>query len=182
MTIEARPMPPPNRPSQFPFLSENYRARTDAEGRFDISRLPASAYSLGIGRAFPGQQRVEPSSLIPDPVTLGVAERLEVGDIALPPNLRVSSIRGTVRDAAGRAVKGAEVYVADAAKHQPLTEPARTDAGGRFQIAVPAGGRYVISAEISASDARRLFRATVDSFEPAAGDNVLSLQFPERPE
>ena len=84
-------------------------------------------------------------------------------------------IAGVVRDAKGRPVAGARVYIVEAPAAMPDIA-ALTDDGGRFAIGTGPPGRYVVAA---AAEGWQPERATVDTRE-AASD--VDLQLTLRPE
>ena len=102
----------------------------DARGRFKLEGLAAGTVSVtatapGLGRAT--RQSVLVGSAV---------------DLYLQPG---STIAGSVRDEAGRAVKGAVVRVTAETPMQYLPPSERTDARGRFAIAGLDAGSYVVA-------------------------------------
>jgi hypothetical protein len=95
-----------------------------------------------------------------------------IADLRMPASVPLVTVVGQVKDAAGRAVPGATVYVFD--HEDPSTgsnrstsfavEPAVTDASGRYRLTTEAG-RYRMSAEIRDEKTLRIREQDAGPFE-----------------
>lgn len=115
----------------FALSGEHSTLTTDAAGRFSLA-LPAGPHVVGVGG------------------TAGVTSTMiELAAGENPPlSLRVAAgpqaIRGIVRDQAGAPFADALTMVMTA---EELVFPTRTDAEGRFALAVPASAGYMLAVE-----------------------------------
>jgi protocatechuate 3,4-dioxygenase beta subunit len=111
---------------------------SDAAGRFHLPRLIEGRYALRAHSADGSAAAYLPSIAVgeePD----GGARPLE---IALAP---AATVRGVVRDGAGRPIGGAEVALAESVL-TPLPMAARADARGEFALPSVLPGGYLVSA------------------------------------
>jgi hypothetical protein len=135
---------------------ERIRDLTDSEGRYELAHVPAGRFVVGINT----QQRQggEPEPRLFHPgvaalngatrVSLRAGERVTLRDFQLPRELAYVPVSGVVTDAGGVPAANARVYLKGPAEADYiLSEPAVTDAGGRFVIAAVAGRGYRIFAE-----------------------------------
>jgi 5-hydroxyisourate hydrolase-like protein (transthyretin family) len=146
-----------------PLGPERLRDLTDSDGRYEIAHAPAGRFIVGINT-----QRSRDGGL-PEPrlfypgvssltsatgVTLKAGERVALRDFVLPRDIVVVPVSGIVLDSAGRPAANALVYLKGQAEADYiLTEPAVTDASGRFTLAAIAGRSYRLFAERSRDDA-----------------------------
>ena len=158
-----------------PASSERLRALTGPDGRYEIVHVPAGRFVVGINtRSNPGIGTPEPRVFhpgVPSPigatrVMLKSGERVALRDFTLPPDLRFVPISGSVRDGDGAPAANARVFLKGPAEADYiLSEPAITDAAGRFSLAGIAGRGYRLFAERARSDGPN---AGIDSSEQVA--------------
>jgi hypothetical protein len=144
-------------------------AVTDRDGLYEIGKLPEGTYYVAAGgRGGAGQPRatrvLHPGVSDIAMATRAMATRVRIGfgqhrlipDIKLPADMILVTLTGTVRNAAGAAIPGVNVYVFDDVPLSPpgqlsplvfAVEPAVTDEAGRHRITTDAG-RYRMSAEL----------------------------------
>jgi hypothetical protein len=131
--------------------SQSYSAITDADGRFELTKLPAGRYQLAAAKAGyvtlqHGQRRpLEPGR----PLLVSAGQRIEGIDFHLP---RGSVIVGQVVDEFGDPVTGANVqvqryrYVNGRRQLQLAGADPTTDDRGQFRVFGLVPGEYYVSA------------------------------------
>lgn len=130
-----------------PAESTTLQALTDADGRFEIERIPPGRFLLAAGSSDTSQV------LYPGVGDLAKAERFDVrtGGRLTVKEFRlqeVTTITGVAVDAGRAPVEGARVYLREPSERGMIVSlPVVTDWSGRFVISVPAGQEYVIFAE-----------------------------------
>jgi Carboxypeptidase regulatory-like domain len=155
-----------------PLGPERLRDLTDGDGRFEIVHVPAGRFVVGINtqRNRDGEL-LEPRFLYPGVTSLAGAtrimvragERVQLRDFALPREVAFVAVSGLVLDPDGTPATGARVYLKGQAEADYiLSEPAITDAGGRFTLAAVAGRGYRVFAERPRGEASN---SRVDSSE-----------------
>lgn len=119
---------------------------TDAEGVFRLANLDTGSYQLRLDGAADGYlvrwydgQAAQASA---DPILVDPPTPVELGDLALAQGAR---IRGTVRNAAGEPLVGAEVWVR-AHPSQATVRLVATDANGDYAATALLPGTYTVSA------------------------------------
>jgi 5-hydroxyisourate hydrolase-like protein (transthyretin family) len=135
---------------------ERIRDLTDGDGRYELARIPAGRFVVGINtqprqggepepRLFhPGVAALTAATRVP----LRAGERVTLGDFQLPRELVYVALSGVVLDAGGVPAADARVYLKGQAEADYiLSEPAITDSSGRFVLAGLAGRGYRIFAE-----------------------------------
>jgi 5-hydroxyisourate hydrolase-like protein (transthyretin family) len=155
-----------------PLGPERLRDLTDSDGRFEIVHIPAGRFVVGINtqrnrdgallepRLFhPGVPALTGATRI----NLKAGERVALRDFVLPRDVVFVPISGIVLDADGAPAAGARVYLKGQAEADYiLSEPAITDARGRFTLAAIEGRGYRLFAERPRGDASN---ARIDSSE-----------------
>ncbi len=144
------------------------RTRTDAEGKFELPRLPAGDYELLVEHEgyLPAGR---PVALAAGPVGL---EDLEIEPVELA---RGGAVSGEVVDAVGAPVAGAEVAWGDP---PGWAEAVRTDARGGFSMhGLPPGDVSVVARHPAAGETEQPERARVRAREETPG---LRLRLAER--
>lgn len=135
---------------------ERIRDLTDSEGRYELAHVPAGRFVVGINTQPRQGDAPEPRLFHPGVagltaatrVSLRAGERITLGDFQLPRELVYVAVSGVVTDAGGAPAATARVYLKGPAEADYiLSEPAVTDASGRFVIAAVAGRGYRIFAE-----------------------------------
>jgi hypothetical protein len=136
---------------------ERLRALTDAAGRYEIRRVPAGRFVIGINTQRDGQgQLIEPRLFLPGVASLASAtrvrvaegERVTVENFVVPGAFRFVSLTGVVFDASGTPAANARVYLKGPAESDyVLGEPVVTGPDGRFTLAAVAGRSYRVFAE-----------------------------------
>ena len=136
---------------------EPLRALTDAAGRYEISRVPAGRFVIGINTRRDGEGRLsEPRLFLPGVASLASAtrvrvaegERVTVENFVVPGAFRFVSLTGVVFDASGTPAANARVYLKGPAESDYLLgEPVVTGPDGRFTLAAVAGRSYRLFAE-----------------------------------
>ena len=125
---------------------------TDAEGRYDIGRLPAGEYVIGLDvqseresreqQVFlPGTRETALASRVP----LARSGRVTVPDFVLPAELSTIQLEGVVRETNGQVVPGASVLLFRGTR--VAAGPVTADDAGRFSITVLAGRAYQLRGE-----------------------------------
>jgi hypothetical protein len=158
-----------------PDAAERLRDLTDHDGRYEIVHVPAGRFVVGINTQ-PGRSGGAPEPRIlhpgvPSPtgatrVMLKRGERVSLGDFRIPPSLVFIPVSGVVLSPDGAPVSGARVYLKGPAETDfILSEPAITDATGRFQLAALQGRSYRLFAEWSRDDVPN---AAIDSSDQVA--------------
>lgn len=151
------------------------RAITDSAGRYDIARLPAGRFLLGINisprraslsslpRVFhPGVSNVTHAT----PIVLSDGGQSALADLRLSSNVSYVSLSGVVIAADGLPADNARVYLKGAGEDDAiLAEPATTDSSGRFVISGLSNNGYRIFAERPRTDGQL---RRVDSSDPIA--------------
>lgn len=156
--VELKPVATPR---DSPFLP-HLKARTDAEGRYEISKVSPAEYYLGSDtwRSGPQGPDLRPGpvgvqafltdeSSAPRVFDVGPGARIEAPDFVVPERFKLAEISGVVLGAKGAPVAGARVSAwvdADGAMDGPSS--VTTDEAGRFTIAVIAGRRYRVVASL----------------------------------
>jgi 5-hydroxyisourate hydrolase-like protein (transthyretin family) len=151
------------------------RAITNSAGRYEIARLPAGRFLVGINisarrasaasmpRVFhPGVTSVTQAM----PITVPSGGQVALADLKLSPATSYVSLSGVVIDANGLPADNAHVYLKGAGEDDAiLAEPATTDSSGRFVIAGLSDVGYRLFAERTRSDGQL---RRVDSSDPIA--------------
>ena len=141
---------------------ERLRDLTDGEGRYEIVHVPAGRFVVGINTERDREGReLEPRYFHPGVAVLTGAtrvmlrpgERVALPDFKLPRDVVFVAVSGLVLDPDGAPAPGARVYLKGQADvDYILSEPAITDASGRFTLAAVAGRPYRLFAERSRDD------------------------------
>jgi hypothetical protein len=136
---------------------ERIRDLTDADGRYEITHIPAGRFVVAINTERDREGTLlQPRVFYPGVTSLASAtgislkagERVELEDFVLPRDLVFVPVSGIVLDAGGSPAPNARVYLKGQAEADYiLSEPAVTDAGGRFTLAAIAGRGYRLFAE-----------------------------------
>ena len=138
--------------------SSTISGRTDAEGRFDIGKVPPGEYQLGFNteRDFNSRPLPYPRAFLPGVIEparahvihVGPGERVTTPDFVVPEAIVWTTLSGTVIDQAGTPMAGVKIYLKTDADPARLLGPAvETDAAGRFAVAAVEGSRYRLTAE-----------------------------------
>ena len=144
-----------------PFLFTNeLRTRTDVNGDYEFIRVPAGEFALGVGvdREFNDDRRpfVTKPAFYPGVTEIEHAQRVSLtpagvvrlDDFVLPANVRYVALTGTALLQDGSAASAARVYLkANTKEGHLLGQPAIAGADGRFTVAVPATGTFLLSSE-----------------------------------
>jgi hypothetical protein len=151
--IRARVVSPSGEPVPFlplevishdPRRQRDLKSRTTADGTIDIGHVPAGRYTLRTPFA--------PAALPAMDIAIAPMARVSVGDVPVVDGTSFVTLRGLVRDAAGKPASGAYVSVAEfrAADTEPLRPSVEilTDADGSFAIAVVDRVNYRVSARL----------------------------------
>lgn len=153
------------------------RTLTNSAGRFEISDIEPGSYLPAIAVGYV-QSKSSSSDIETRYIFAGGAMKKEDSkpvwvdgshtgraDFVLPKAIRVAQVPGIVVHADGRPAKGVEVRTkADFDYHDLAWTTIRTDARGRFKLALIAGNRYRMVAETYYTGApdRQAARITVD--------------------
>jgi len=132
--------------------------RTDARGRFKLEGLGSGAAT--VSATAPGAGRAIRPNVLPGSAV----------ELFLMPGATIS---GTVRDEAGRPVKGAVVRAMPEGFGPFLPPAERTDAGGRFVLAGLEAGSYVVVAR-EGTRAPAVSAVKVEATGDAAADLTLA--------
>ncbi|HEY7500068.1 MAG TPA: carboxypeptidase regulatory-like domain-containing protein [Vicinamibacterales bacterium] len=153
-------------------LSQRRKTITDRDGRYEITRLPAGRFVVGVNTGLqknaapvkvfhPGVDKIASATR----VALGQGQRVTLDDLRIPSHITFVAVSGFVLDADGTAAEGARVYLRGVAEGDHIVaEPALVDFLGRFVIAALSGVEYEIFAERSRSprtDSTEPLRLTV---------------------
>ena len=153
---------------------------TSGDGTFEFNQVPPGSYALGFNstRDWAGRRSL-PAAFHPGVVesslaaTIDVtaAQRVQLRDFVVPPEVKMTTVSGTVVDREGAPIGGALVIVSAYVEGQAAkgpTLPTRED--GRFVISVVQDARYFlhVSSGIATAGERPLvsnstFRAFADS-------------------
>jgi hypothetical protein len=155
-----------------PDAAERLRDLTDHAGLYEIVHVPAGRFVVGINTQ-PSRSGGPPEPRILHPgvasltgatrVMLKTGERATLQDFRMPPALVFIAVSGTVLGADGAPAANARVYLKGQAETDfILSEPAVTDATGRFLLAALEGRSYRLFAERPRQDAPN---AAIDSSE-----------------
>lgn len=136
------------------FIHPRHVARTTETGAFEITQVPPGRYVIGFnlhsGLPYPRVIFGRAGDLEwPRVASLGPGDRVGLGDLTVPPRLRIRSITGVVRDPSGVPISGAKVYLKATAQGSDLVgEAATTNSDGRFSLAALEGYLYFLKAEM----------------------------------
>jgi hypothetical protein len=145
-----------NKPAFVP-TDPRISARTNHEGKFELSRIPAGTFAVVPGAVDPSQGRT---------VTIAAGKLVEAGVLRLPADTPYAPIVGVVVDTDGFAVQGAKVYLRDAGLDTFVhDDPVVTNASGQFVFAVREGYDYQVFAERVLHDSAA---RTLETSDPAA--------------
>jgi 5-hydroxyisourate hydrolase-like protein (transthyretin family) len=138
------------------------RDLTDGDGRYEIVHVPEGRFVVGINtRPAPDGAPPEPRLFHPGVpsaarstrVMLRAGERVTLPDFVLPPDVTYVTLAGVVVDAGGTPAAYAKVYLKGLEDSGfILSEPAVTDASGRFMLAAISGRTYRLFAERARTD------------------------------
>jgi len=136
------------------YFNASDRARTDASGFFEFTRLAPASYAIGLTlrREFSAAESravwfTEPSGTPSTPVIVGPEQRVWMGDLHLPASLKLASTTGVVLGADGAPLGGARVYAFISPGYQLAGGPIVVEAKGAFSFTVIAGRSYRFTAE-----------------------------------
>jgi hypothetical protein len=139
------------------FGPRRLRAVTGGDGTYEFTQVPPGTFVIGLNTQLgrdgrPSDSRVflpgvhAPASA--REIAVGGGERVRADDFVLPADVRYAPVSGVVLEPGGAPAEGARVYLKGIAQEDYiLTEPAVTDARGRFSIAALAARAYVVFAE-----------------------------------
>jgi hypothetical protein len=131
-------------------------AVTDRDGRYELTRLPAGRFLVGVAAGAQARGAPPPRVFLPGVSTAASAARVIVGEgervaapeFRLPASIKYVAISGFVLDTDGRPAEGAQVYVKGASEGDRIVgEPVAADFVGRFTVAALAGRDHVVFAE-----------------------------------
>lgn len=143
--------------------AERIQAVTAPDGRYEVARLPAGTFIVGINTQPLDGEGVPPRLFHPGVEGVGDAtgvrlaggERTTIADFVVPPRFRPVRIEGIVLDSDGAPSPGALVHLAVGGERDHLLGmPVTTDATGRFILTAFEGLRYRIFAERTVSSRR----------------------------
>jgi 5-hydroxyisourate hydrolase-like protein (transthyretin family) len=161
------------------------QVRTDAEGRYEISRIPDGVYHVSFDSWRAERDRADVRRAIMEEAASSFAlqvsrgERVAAADLVLPRGLALVEVSGIVLGPTGAPATEVRVYLkADSNSYYPLPPEARTDKDGRFVTTVIAGRRYRLSAE-GYEKGRYASRAELAGFE--AKDDLKGLTIQLKP-
>ena len=154
---------------------------TDADGRFEFSRVPAGEYLLEVHTFLDAEKALAgPRAFYP-----GVAGAAAARTIVVPKNRAISldrlvmpagsgivEVKGVVRDAAGRGLGDAQVHLYDVGV-------VKLRADGTFTLSLAEGRRYSILVQTRYDASNPLsYKSTVRHFQPsgASSDIVVVLE------
>ena len=179
----------PDEPEPFRF-GGRFQARTDAAGQFEFTRVPPGEFLIALGvdrddrRQFIARPAFYPgvtSSAEAKIVTLTASGVIHVGDFTLPESVAYVTITGIALEADGSPASGAKIYVKPSSKDFRLIgQPAVAGLDGKFAIALPATGKYVLMAERMTGRQDVRFTKS-DDVEISAGDASGNLTIRMRP-
>jgi hypothetical protein len=141
--------------------AERIRDLTDSEGRYELVRVPPGRFIVGINtRRDRDDVMAEPRVFHPGVsdlstatrVVVGGGKRVELKDFTLPSSVAYVAVSGIVIGSDGSPATGARVYLKGADAEFIVSEPAITDASGRFVLAALAGRSYRLFAERERQD------------------------------
>ena len=117
-------------------------ARSNARGQVDIGRVPPGRYRLGfLDVLFPGTRDPSAARVL----AVAPSGSVSLDDFVIPRDVRVTALRGVVRDTLNQVVQGAQVAVY-AEANDAIAGYVMTDARGEFSITVPADRKYRVTA------------------------------------
>ena len=169
-----------------PFAPE-HRAVTDLEGRYEIDRLPAGEYVIGIDTPFrentSARQILLPGTTDPadaQRILVVPGARVAAADFRALDSLDLATITGMVRDAAGNPAENVQVLlsVGTGSSWPQVSRAVLTDAAGWFRITVPAGRRYRMRVE-QPLERWRFRRVLVDPFDVSRDVPAFDITLPE---
>jgi hypothetical protein len=153
---------------------------TAGDGTFEFNQVPPGTYVLGFNSArdLTGRRSL-PAAFHPGvidgaraaTIDITAAQRIQLRDFVVPPEIKLTTVSGTVVDREGAPISGALVTVSPSVEGQAATGPTlRTKEDGRFAFSVVQDVRYMlhVSGSAATSDERPLvsnstFRALADS-------------------
>ncbi len=140
-----------------PLGPERLHAVTDGAGRFEIARVPAGRFVIGINTRRDGEGHLlEPRYFHPGVnglsaatrIALTAGQRVTLADFVVPAAVRFVPVSGVVFDGSGAPAANAKVYLKGASETAyVLGAPVVTGVDGRFTLAAIAGRSYRIFAE-----------------------------------
>ena len=137
------------------------RDLTDGDGRYEIVQVPEGRFVVGINTRQAPDGVAEPRLFHPGVpsvarstrVMLRAGERVTLPDFVLPRDVTYVTVTGVVVDAGGTPAAYAKVYLKGLEDSGfILSEPAVTDASGRFMLAAISGRTYRLFAERARTD------------------------------
>lgn len=157
--------------------------RTNDEGYFSFSAVPAGTYHIAVNRnRFPDPNdptNAYPPSFYPgvvdqkhaQAITVGAGEKLSDFEIRIPAKLPDSILTGTVVWADGSPVANAQLSVKDVTYHdESVNHGVTVDEQGRFKINGYSGQKLVIEAR-----SNRPYVPRGNSFEPMERAEILKI-------
>lgn len=159
------------------------RARTDSDGRFEVSRVPPGTFHIGLDTAHVRGSAASAILLSREggaglKVEVSGGARIAAGDLVLPAATAFVELSGLVVGASGAPARGAAVYLrTESLPGARISPPVVMTEDGRFRMTAIAGRRYRLVVEAH-EDGKFISRAESPAFEATAtrDDFVLTLQ------
>lgn len=114
---------------------------TRADGTFEFEQVQPEYYRLFVDEALGAASSSQPLTSI---LTMGPAQRIDTGALALPSSPRVALLEGILLASDGTPAQDVSLYIQDVDVRTAGIGSVRTDAHGRFALTVLAGTRYRI--------------------------------------
>ncbi len=167
--------------TQSSFTFPAARTMTDAEGRFEFTRLEPGEYDIGLTLRRNPQRGGADHAIVftlPVPIDIGFGTIVDAGEVQLPDGVDVRQVSGVVVDGAGAPVSQVEVRAVSAGSNPGVASaPVVTDPQGRFRLAVISGRIHELVAEDRTHVANRsTYRsARSASFDTASAQSPFTL-------
>jgi hypothetical protein len=130
------------------------RVATDRNGWYEIAGVPPGRFAAAVNltdgemdelRVFHSGGRVPSAARL---VALGPGDEVDLGTLALPPDIELVEVGGLVVDGARTPVEGARVYArAIGDRARIVRPPTTTDFAGGFLLTIPVGHELELFAE-----------------------------------
>jgi hypothetical protein len=158
---------------EYPEGAERIHAVTNADGEYEITRVPPGSYLIGVNTAPQDEEPKLPRLFHPGVtsirqatgVKLGPGERTAIAPLVLPQNVRTVPVSGLVVDPDGAPAAGVTVFLAgDSVRGAPVV----SDSSGRFVITAFEGFVFKVFAQGASPDTRQMTSSDPQSLTATA--------------
>jgi hypothetical protein len=158
---------------EYPEGAERIHAVTNADGEYEIARVPPGSYLIGVNTAPQDEEPKLPRLFHPGVtsvrqatrVKLGPGERTAIAPLVLPASARTVAVPGIVIDPDGAPAAGARVFVGG---QYVRGAPVVADSSGRFMVTAFEGFTYRIFAQAEPAASRQMTSSDPQTFTATA--------------